>query len=185
MQASSKRTGGVRGKRVHGALIAGQIALTLVLLAAAGAAIEGFLHLMHTNLGYEPHNTMSVGIPVHENTYTTWEARVQYFDNLRQKVAALPSVASIGISTNATPPNNGWDQKFEILGSPAAEEQRARVNFVGPGYFPVLEIRCCKAGSGMKRKPSGEHRWRLSTRTWRGSVGLTAMRSATRSSCPT
>jgi len=140
MQASSKRTGGVRGKRVHGALIAGQIALTLVLLAAAGAAIEGFLHLMHTNLGYEPHNTMSVGIPVHENTYTTWEARVQYFDNLRQKVAALPSVASIGISTNATPPNNGWDQKFEILGSPAAEEQRARVNFVGPGYFPVLEI---------------------------------------------
>ncbi len=140
MQASSKRTGGVRGKRLHSILIAGQIALTLVLLAAAGAAIEGFLHLMRTNLGYEPHHTMSVGIPVHDNTYTTWEARAQYFDNLLHKVGELPSVSAIAISTNATPPNSGWDQKFEVLGTPSTEDQRARLEFVNPEYFSVLQI---------------------------------------------
>jgi predicted permease len=140
MQASSKRTGGVSGKRLHVALIAGQIALTLVLLAAAGAAIEGFLHLMHTNLGYDPHNTMSVGIPVHDNTYTTWEVRKQYFDNLLHKVGELPSVASIAVSTNATPPSSGWDQKFEVMGTPSLQDQRARLQLVSPEYFSVLQI---------------------------------------------
>ena len=140
MQASSKRTGGVRGKRLHSILIAGQIALTLVLLAAAGAAIEGFLHLMRTNLGYDPHNTMSVGIPVHDNTYTTWEARAQYFDNLLHKVGELPAVTSIAISTNATPPNSGWGQKFEVLGTPSLQEQQARLEFVNPEYFSLLQI---------------------------------------------
>jgi len=140
MQASSKRTGGVRGKRLHSALIAGQIALTLVLLAAAGAAIEGFLHLMRTNLGYDPHNTMSVGIPVHDNTYITWEARAQYFDNLLHKVGELPAVASIAISTNATPPSSGLEQKFEVLGTPSLQDQGARLEFVNPEYFSVLQI---------------------------------------------
>lgn len=140
MQASSKRTGGVRGKRLHSILIGGQIALTLVLLAAAGAAIEGFLHLMRTNLGYEPHNTMSVGIPVHDNTYTTWAARSQYFDNLLHKVAELPAVSAIAISTNATPPDSGFEQKFEVLGTPSAEDQQARLEFVNPEYFSVLQI---------------------------------------------
>ncbi len=140
MQASSKRTGGVRGKRLHSALIAGQIALTLVLLAAAGAAIDGFLRLMRTNLGYDPHNTMSVGIPVHDNTYTTWEVRKQYFDNLLHKVGELPSVASIAVSTNATPPSSGWDQKFEVMGTPSLQDQRARLQLVSPEYFSVLQV---------------------------------------------
>jgi hypothetical protein len=57
-------------------LIAGQIALTLLLMTAAGAAIEGFLHMMRIPLGYDPHNVMSVGIPVHDNTYKTIAERV-------------------------------------------------------------------------------------------------------------
>ena len=141
MQASMKKvTGGVRGKRTHSALIAGQIAMTLLLLATAGAAIQGFLMLNRLHLGYNPHNVMSVGIPVHDNSYTTWEKRSAYFDQLLQKVAAIPEVASAGLSTNATPPNNGFDNRFEILGKPVAAEQRARLNLVSPEYFPVLQI---------------------------------------------
>jgi len=121
-------------------LIAGQMALTLLLLAAAGAAMQGFIRVMRVNLGYDPHNSMSVGIPVHDNTYTTWEARRTYFDQLLQKVSMMPDVVSAGLSTNATPPNNGWDQRFEISGKPAAEQERARVNFVSLEYFSVLHI---------------------------------------------
>ncbi len=141
MQASTKKvTGGVRGKRVHQMLIAGQITLTMLLLASAGAAIEGFIRLNHSHLGYDPHNVMSVGIPVHDNSYTTWEKRAAYFDLLLQRVTALPRVTSAGLSTNATPPSNGWRNRFEILGKPTLAEQQARINFVSPEYFPVLEI---------------------------------------------
>jgi predicted permease len=141
MRSSTRRmTGGVRAKRMHGVLVAAQVALTLLLLTGAGAAIRGFVRLMHTNLGYDPHNTMSVGIPVHDNTYPAWEARSQFFEQIRQRIAAMPEVISAGISTNATPPSNGWNTHFEILGKPVPEERELRTNFVSPEYFTVLHI---------------------------------------------
>jgi len=141
MQSSTRKVlGGVRGKRIHNLLIGGQIALTLLLLASAGAAIQGFIKLNHVHLGYNPHNVMSVGIPLHDNSYTTWESRAQYFTQLLQKVAAMPEVKMAGLSTNATPPDNGWSNKFELLGRPSAEDQRASVNWVSKEYFPALQI---------------------------------------------
>jgi predicted permease len=135
-----KLAGNVRGKRMHTGLIAGQIALTLLLLTAAGAAIQGFSRMMRRPLGYEPHHVMSIGIPIHENTLTKWEDRSAYFTQLRERVAAVPGVISAGISSNATPPSNGWNQPFEILGKTAAEQQEARANFVSPEYFTILHV---------------------------------------------
>jgi predicted permease len=132
--------GSVRGKRMHTGLIAGQIALTLLLLTAAGAAIQGFSRIMRRPLGYDPHNVMSVGIPIHENTLHNWAERAAYITQLRERVAAMPGVVSAGISTNATPPSNGWTQPFEILGKPASEQQEARTNFVSSEYFTLLHI---------------------------------------------
>jgi putative ABC transport system permease protein len=141
IQANTRKaTGGLKGKRTNNMLIAGQIALTLLLMTAAGAAIGGFLQLMHTGLGYDPHNTMSVGIPVHENSYMAWEQRANYFEQLRQRIETTPNVVSAGISTNATPPSNGWETNFEIFGKPASEQQQLRTNFVSPEYFAVLRI---------------------------------------------
>jgi predicted permease len=137
---SHKVAGSVRGKRMHTGLIAGQIALTLLLLTAAGAAIQGFSRMMRRPLGYDPHHVMSVGIPVHENTLKGWAERAAYFAQLRERVAATPGVISAGISSNATPPQNGWTQPFEILGKTAAEQQEARANFVSPEYFTILHI---------------------------------------------
>ena len=65
-------------------LIGGQIALTLLMMAGAGAAIEGFLRVAHMNLGYDPHNVMSVGIPIHDGTYKTWAERAAYFEQIRE-----------------------------------------------------------------------------------------------------
>ena len=141
MQANTRKiTAGVHGRRTYSVLIAGQIALTLLLLAGAGVAMRGFVLMMRVNLGYDRHNTMSVGIPVHDNTYTTWEARRAYFSQLLQKVGAMPDVVSAGISTNATPPDNGWRQRFEISGKPTADQQLIRFNLISAEYFSVLHI---------------------------------------------
>jgi predicted permease len=144
MQSSAKKVAGnVRGKQVHGLLIAGQIALTLLLMTVAGAAINGFLSMMRVNLGYDPHNVMSVGIPIHENSYTNWATRMNYYEQLRTKIAELPDVVSTGISTNATPPSSGDEERFELLGkapNPSLEGQTARMNYIDPGYFSTLHI---------------------------------------------
>ena len=79
-------------------------------------------------------------IPVHENTYPTWKERAEYFEQIRAKMAAMPQVVAAGISTNATPPSNGGDNRIEIAGRSELEKPVVRVNFVSPEYFPVLRI---------------------------------------------
>jgi predicted permease len=141
MQASGRRVmGGSGAKRAHGALVAAQVALTLLLLTAAGAAEKGFLRLVNADLGYDPHYAISLPIPVHQNTHTTWQDRSQYFENLRARIAAMPQVVEAGISTNATPPSNGYDARIEIMSRSEAEKPEALVNLVSSEYFPVLHI---------------------------------------------
>ena len=141
MQTSSRRVAGSIGaRRSHSAMVAAQVALTLLMLTAAGAAGKGFLRLVKADLGYDPHNAMSVPIPIHENTHVTWKDRSEYFEQIRARIAAMPQVLVAGISTNATPPASGWRQNIEIMGSTASEKPEVRVNFVSPEYFPLLHI---------------------------------------------
>lgn len=141
MQSGIRAVGpAMLAKRTHSLLIACQIALTLLLLSASGAAIQGFRRLIDTKLGYNPRNTMVVGIPVHENAYMTWEDRAAYFRRLRQEVAGVPGVASAAISTLATPPESGIDQRIEIMGQPTINKDVVRLNLVSLEYFNLLEI---------------------------------------------
>jgi len=141
MQSGARRfAGSLRGKYIHHALIAGQLAMTMLLLTAAGLTIKSFLHLTRTPLGYEPHNVMAVSIPIHEGAFTTWEARMNYFEQLREKMAELPDAVSTGVSTNGIPPEDGWVQTVEILGKSFSEAQKVNINFVDQGYFSTLHI---------------------------------------------
>jgi putative ABC transport system permease protein len=141
MQTGTRRlSGSVKGRRLHTALIAGQIALTLLLMTAAGAAIQGFIRMLRVPLGYEPQHVMSIVIPIRDDAHTTWEDRAHFFTTLHDKIAAIPGVLSAGISTNGTPPDSGWPLPIEILGKPASQAQEAHVEFVGPEYFSTLQI---------------------------------------------
>jgi len=129
MQFGSRRiAGSVRGRRAQALLIAGQIALTLLLLTGAGSAMEGFSRMLHRPLGYDPRKVMSVGIPLHVTSYTTWAARKAYFEQLRTKIAETPGVTTAAVSTFSNPPRSGWNTRFEILGKPADEQQLAYVH---------------------------------------------------------
>jgi len=141
MQSSGRRVmGSANAKRAHRVMVAAQVALTLLLLSAASAAGKGFLRLLKADLGYDPHAAMSVPIPIHENTHVSWKDRSEYFEQIRASLATMPEVVSAGISTNATPPDNGWDTRFEIFGSAASEKPEARVNYISPEYLEVLHI---------------------------------------------
>jgi predicted permease len=141
MQSGAHRVAGsVRGRRTHSMLIAAQVALTLLLLAAAGSSMKGFAHLIHEPLGYDPHHVMAIGIPLREDSYRTWSARAAYFEQLREKVAQTPGVTAAAISTDATPPRNGWNIGFEILGDPGTNPPMGSANLISPQYFAALGI---------------------------------------------
>src|SRR5262249_8533250 len=117
-----------------------QVALTLLILTAAAAAGKGFLRLVKMDLGYDPHYTMSLPIPIHQGTYGSWKERSEYFEQIRSRIAAMPQVVAAGMSTNATPPANGNDSRIEIMSSGASEKPTVRVNYISPEYFSVLRI---------------------------------------------
>ena len=141
IQTTGRKIAGRAGQaRSLSTLIAAQIALTTIILGAAGAAIGGFMRMTHRNFGYDPAHVMSVPIPLHQHSYLTREERAAYFETLQQKIAGVPGVTAAAVSANATPPDSGDNLTFEILGIPFAQQQYLRANFIGPAYFSTLHI---------------------------------------------
>jgi predicted permease len=139
MQLGNLKVAGGWGKHTRNTLIGGQIALSLVLLASAATSIRAFLSVLHAQLGYDPHNTLALGIPLHTNSYTNWEERAAYFDRLQQKLASTPEVTGAAIATNAVPPANGTTF-CEVLGQLPTGDQQVRASFISADYFHVLNI---------------------------------------------
>jgi len=141
MQATGRRVAGRSGQaRSLSTLIAAQVALTTIIMGAAGAAIGGFMQMTHRNLGYDPAHVMSVPVPLRPHSYLTREGRAAYIQSLQTRIAALPGVSEVAVSANATPPHSGSNLIFEILGVPSAERLYLRANFIDSQYFSTLHI---------------------------------------------
>jgi predicted permease len=141
MQASGRKVAGRSGQaRSLNTLIAAQIALTTIIMGAAGAAIGGFMQMTDRNFGYDSAHVMSVPVPLHQHSYLTRDARATYFKTLQEKIAAVPGITKVAVSANATPPHNGDNLVFEILGVSYAQRQYLRANFVDPEYFSTLHV---------------------------------------------
>ena len=68
LTATARTTAGVQGRRAHHLLLAAQIAVTVLLLAGAGAAVRVLIGLYQTSLGYDPHDVIVATINLPENT---------------------------------------------------------------------------------------------------------------------
>ncbi len=136
----TRMSAGAATRRTHDLLVAAQIAMTLLLLAASGSAMRSFIAMLHRPLGYDPHDVMSLQIPVHDNRYKTWEARANYFEQLREKVSEIPGVTQAAVSIFSNPPRSGFDQRFEISGRSSGKPEMALLQIVSPEFFPALRI---------------------------------------------
>jgi predicted permease len=127
-------------------LIALQVALTLLLMATAGTAMRAFLHLTQVSLGYQPDHVMSVGIMMHfqdpkdAEGITSWIGRSAFIDRVQQRIAAVPGVLAVAVSTDANPPFAGAEVSFDLPGTSLQSPRQARACGVGPEYFSTLGV---------------------------------------------
>jgi predicted permease len=145
IQSTSRTTGVNTSRRALNILISSQIALTFVLLGAAGAAIAGFLKITSTQLGYDPHNVMVVGIPLKRDTSKNRDARAAYIDQIEKTAASVPGVLAVAVSNRGIPPSPpfggiGTQGQFEIFGVHTQREKLAVISLVSPEYFSTLNI---------------------------------------------
>jgi predicted permease len=141
IQASSvKLTGSSRSRNTHRLLIAGQVALTLLLLAGAGGAMKAFLAKVHTPLGFDPDHVFAMNVAMPKGATSTWQERINQNEMVRQAVAQAPGVAEAGVSTSWFPGFGGFNAKIEIQSKPTLTDSQAVLTLISPQLLSTLRM---------------------------------------------
>ena len=141
IQASSaKLTGSTRSRNTHRLLIAGQVALTLLLLAGAGGAMKTFVAKVHTPLGFDPDHVFAMNVALPKGATTTWQQRINENEMIRLVVAQTPGVAEAGVSTTWFPGFGGFNAKIEVQSKPTLTDAQAVLTLISPQLLATLRI---------------------------------------------
>jgi putative ABC transport system permease protein len=141
IQANSvKLTGGARSRNTHRLLIAGQVALTLLLLAGAGGAMKAFLAKVHTPLGFDPDHVFALNVALPKGAISTWQESINQNEMVRQAVAQAPGVAEAGVSTTWFPGFGGFNAKIEVQSRPTLTDSQAVLTLISPQLLSTLRI---------------------------------------------
>lgn len=140
LQGSSAKIAGAASRRTHSVLIAGQVALTLLLLAGAGAAASAFSHLIHTPLGFDPQNVLALDVTFPQAPPDNWQSRLSVHQSVRNFVAQLPVAEHSDFSPLFLPPFAGFRGKLQLQSNPALGDVDVNLAAVGPEVFAALRI---------------------------------------------
>ncbi|MBM3773994.1 MAG: FtsX-like permease family protein, partial [Acidobacteria bacterium] len=122
-------------------LIAGEVAVSLVLVTGAGLMIRGILRLESTHPGFNPDNLMLVGIAPIPEKYPRPIQKINYYRQVLERVQTLPGVRSAGAQHPGI--EAPWSFGVEVEGRPLADPSQAvivRHRMVDPNFFATTGI---------------------------------------------
>jgi predicted permease len=131
-----------RTRRIRGILVAGQIALCVSLLAAAGLLARSLWAMTTAPIGFDPERLLTFTVQLPAAKYRTDEARVQAYDEILQRLNALPGVVEAA-NVSQLPTKIGNSNGLFIQDAPLAPNQpvpfilTARVS---DNFFHALRI---------------------------------------------
>jgi len=130
------------GGRLRGALVAGEIALAIMLLTAATLMTRAFLTVERADAGFDTRGLLTMRTSLVGPRYDSVAARAAYLDDAVRRLAALPGVRG-AVATTAIPTDDGGPlSRLDVEGRPAAARgDELLVSYFGstPGLFEVLE----------------------------------------------
>ncbi len=129
--------------RLGSALIVSEVALSLILLAAAGLLINSFWRLLHTDAGFDSRSVLALDIPLSRTTYTKPEQRSAAFQQLIQRMKNVPGVREASVVSNVPLTDFDVEISFQIEGRPPykpGEEASADYTVASGDYFRTLNI---------------------------------------------
>jgi predicted permease len=144
----------VAGRRQHRAmdiLVVVQIALAVVLLTFAGLLARSFASLLQTNLGYRADHLLTFRMAPPSSRYGSDAARLQFWNTLLPKLAALPGVVSAAAADGVPMGGTYSAGPVEVEGRPASRdwaERTSRMSSVTAGYFKTIGVPL-RAGRGI------------------------------------
>jgi putative ABC transport system permease protein len=138
-------TGRRAGTRLRRGLVVAQVAIGLVVAAAAALVARSYVQLRGEELGVDPDGVLAFTLEAPEASYPEAGDVRAFFASVRNRLAALPSVESVGVISDLPLESAGPADNFQIEGrpQPAAGETgwNARYLLVGPGALETLRLR--------------------------------------------
>ncbi len=137
--SGQRATAGRQPLRVWNALIAGEVALALVLLVSAGLLVRTLGEILRIEPGFTAERVATVSVSLPSSRYAEPQAIEGYYRSVIAELTALPGVRQVGFSSAL--PFAGDDPSGQMLteGGPLPNLD-AGYRAVGGGYFDALGI---------------------------------------------
>jgi putative ABC transport system permease protein len=131
--------------RLRSVLVVAEIALALVLLVGAGLLVKGFRALLSVHENYHPESVLTLTLSLPDEQYAQKPGRAAFHEQVLQRLALIPRVASAALATSVPYANGGGANLniFTIEGrAPQArgEMNSSIVETISPNYFRLMNI---------------------------------------------
>ncbi len=128
--------------RLRSGLVVAEVAMTVVLLAAAGLFLKSFDRIMKVEPGFDPSNLLSFSVSLPRASFESIDARVDLFGRLEERLAEIPGVTSATVSSGLPLGQNGWQTSLFVPGKgnilDPADWVSVEFATVSPAYFQTL-----------------------------------------------
>lgn len=151
-------SGGTGGRRARTALVVAEIALAFVLVAGAAMSVRGLQRLYRQDLGLEPRNVLTFGVPPNPTRHDSAQKLRQHFAAVEERLRAVPGVEAIS-AASALPFTGQSETSFQVSGAPRpppGQEPSANYFFSGRELGEVLGLRLV-AGRFFGPQDEGAH----------------------------
>ncbi len=140
-QGRSAGTAGREAIRMRGWLVTAQVALTLVLLVAAGLFTKSLAQLGEVDIGLKPEGVLSFSVEPESSGYSA-ERTAGLARRLTESLAAVPGVRSVSAAELAAMTGSTESTSARTSAPESAETENLKIwrNHVGPGYFATLGV---------------------------------------------
>ena len=132
-------------KRMQGALVVAEVALSVVIVVGAGLMVNTFIRINRIELGFDPENVLAVSVSPPRPLLRDRDKRLAFQDGITARVRALPGVESAAWTGHYLPPSRVYTiDKFRLPGRQYAgrdEMPYAYSLLATPGFFETLRIR--------------------------------------------
>jgi putative ABC transport system permease protein len=142
LKQGGRGSAGLRRRLLRNLLVVGEVALSLMLLVASGLMIESFGKLRGLNPGFQADHLLTMRLDVSRNRYDKFPQRTQFFQNVLERVRALPGVKAAGFTSALPLTWKGGTNSFlqENVARRPDVTYDANDRVVSPGYFEAMKI---------------------------------------------
>lgn len=142
LQAGGRgHSGGRKKHRIQRTLVGVETAVALALLIGSGLLINSFARMQRVKPGFDTHNALTMRLTLPWEDYDM-ESIIFFFQELREKVEALPGARAAAVASQY-PPSVFMDRQFSVEGETYPEGgalPSAFLTLVSPGFLDAMGI---------------------------------------------